>query len=210
MIGSHRPGQPPERSRLSVQRPTRGGQYGGVEPGSMLRDERPQPAQQGSEYLCGIGAGAHEFVDGALALAIHAYERVGGFSLTDRERGCGRSVVLRAAVAHEPSRSEMFRTVLKEPTEDTDIMQATFGKVHDHVVPKLPMTMEQVAADLTERIARGEYPPGTQLPTYASLAALYSVSEGTITNVMRRLRDRGVVVGIQGRGTFVPPDPDED
>lgn len=72
----------------------------------------------------------------------------------------------------------------------------------DHV--PLPLTSTQIAADLTERIKSGEYAPGTQLPTYRALATLYSVSEETITNVMRLLRDRGVVVGIPGRGTFVP------
>lgn len=66
------------------------------------------------------------------------------------------------------------------------------------------MTSDEIAADLTERIRRGEYPAGTQLPTYAALAGLYSVSESTITNVMRLLRERRVVVGIAGRGTFVP------
>lgn len=66
------------------------------------------------------------------------------------------------------------------------------------------MTAAQIAEDLTDRIRRGEYKPGEQLPTYAALAAMYSVSEGTITNVMRLLRDRGVLVGIPGRGTFVP------
>src|SRR5262249_5218504 len=86
-----------------------------------------------------------------------------------------------------------FRTVRKLPT----------GQNRD--VP-LPMTAAEIATDLTERIRRREYAPGTQLPTYAALAALYSVSESTITNVIRLLRDRGVVVGIPGRGTFVPED----
>ncbi len=72
-----------------------------------------------------------------------------------------------------------------------------------NLVP-LPMTSTQIAQDLTDRIRTGEYPPGSQLPTYAALATLYSVSEATITNVIRLLRDRGVVVGIPGRGTFVP------
>lgn len=66
------------------------------------------------------------------------------------------------------------------------------------------MSSDQIAADLTERIRRGEYAPGSQLPTYAALAALYSVSESTISTVMRLLRERRVVVGVAGRGTFVP------
>ncbi len=66
------------------------------------------------------------------------------------------------------------------------------------------MTSDQIAADLTERIKAGEYKPGEQLPTYATLASLYSVSRATIAIVIRLLRDRGVIVGIPGRGTFVP------
>jgi DNA-binding GntR family transcriptional regulator len=66
------------------------------------------------------------------------------------------------------------------------------------------MTSSQIAADLTERIKAGEYPPGSQLPTYASLANLYNVSEATIAGVMRILRERRVVIGVPGRGTFVP------
>jgi len=66
------------------------------------------------------------------------------------------------------------------------------------------MSMDQIAADLTDRIRRGEYAPGKQLPTYASLADQYSVSTGTIARVMIVLRTSGVVVGVPGRGVFVP------
>ena len=68
----------------------------------------------------------------------------------------------------------------------------------------LPMNAQQVAADLTDRIRRGEYKPGEQLPTYGSLADLYGVSHSTIARVMTLLRERGVVVGVPGRGTFIP------
>jgi DNA-binding GntR family transcriptional regulator len=66
------------------------------------------------------------------------------------------------------------------------------------------MNAEQIAADLTERIKRGEYKPGEQLPTYRSLGDLYNVSFSTVARVMTLLRERGVVVGVPGRGTFVP------
>jgi GntR family transcriptional regulator len=83
-------------------------------------------------------------------------------------------------------------------------MARTFRDVHDREVPKIPMSADQIARDLTDRIAAGEYgEPGSQLPTYAGLAALYSVSESTITKVIGLLRERGVVVGVAGRGTFV-------
>lgn len=70
------------------------------------------------------------------------------------------------------------------------------------------MSAEQIARDLAERIAEGEYgDPGSQLPTYAALSTLYSVSESTITKVIGLLRERGVVVGVPGRGTFVADRP---
>lgn len=65
------------------------------------------------------------------------------------------------------------------------------------------MTSAQIVDDLAERIRLGEYEPGTQLPTYAALAGLYDVSPATIAIVIRILRDRGVVVGVPGRGTYV-------
>lgn len=68
----------------------------------------------------------------------------------------------------------------------------------------LPMNYLKIAEDLTARIAAGEYAPGQQLPTYNELAALYSVHFSTITRVIGVLRDRGVVVGLPGRGVFVP------
>lgn len=80
----------------------------------------------------------------------------------------------------------------------------TVVAVHDRDVPKIPMNAEQIARDLTDRIAAGDYgEPGSQLPTYAALTGLYSVSESTITKVIGLLRERGVVVGVPGRGTFV-------
>lgn len=66
------------------------------------------------------------------------------------------------------------------------------------------MSSQDIAADLTERIRRGEYPPGSQLPPYRVLAGLYGVGMTTIAKVMTLLRERGVVVGVPGRGTYVP------
>jgi GntR family transcriptional regulator len=76
--------------------------------------------------------------------------------------------------------------------------------MHDQGMPKIPMNAEQIARDLTDRIKAGEHgEPGSQLPTYAALAGLYSVSESTITKVVGLLRERGVIVGVPGRGTFI-------
>jgi GntR family transcriptional regulator len=71
----------------------------------------------------------------------------------------------------------------------------------------VPMTRYEIADDLTARIRAGEYPPGSQLPPYRVLAELYSVSFTTIAAVVALLRDRRVVVGVPGRGVFVPEEP---
>ena len=92
----------------------------------------------------------------------------------------------------------------REPRELNVSMFVTQGRRHDDLVPKVPMSSEQIVNDLTERIRLGEYPKGSQLPTYAALSKLYDVSPGTIALVMRILRERKVVVGVPGRGTFVP------
>lgn len=65
------------------------------------------------------------------------------------------------------------------------------------------MSSDQIVEDLAERIRRGEYPPGTQMPTYRELSELYNVGFTTVSQVYKRLRDRGVLVGVQGRGVYV-------
>jgi GntR family transcriptional regulator len=69
-----------------------------------------------------------------------------------------------------------------------------------------PLTYRQIADDIAERIRAGEYPPGAQLPSYTELAALYSVHRATAQRAILVLRERGLVVGVQGRGVFVRED----
>lgn len=64
----------------------------------------------------------------------------------------------------------------------------------------------QMAEDLAERIRRGEYPPGSQLPSYAELSKLYSLSVTSVQKAIRMLEFQGLVVGVQGRGVFVRED----
>ena len=68
----------------------------------------------------------------------------------------------------------------------------------------IPLTSEQIIEDITAKIDAGAYPRGSQLPSYNELAASYGVGFTTIARVMRTLRARGAVVGVPGRGTFVP------
>lgn len=61
----------------------------------------------------------------------------------------------------------------------------------------------KIAADLRERIYAGEYPPGSALPSYRKLTALYSVSVTTVQAALRLLRSEGMIHGETGVGVFV-------
>jgi GntR family transcriptional regulator len=67
----------------------------------------------------------------------------------------------------------------------------------------IPMSYRHIADDIAERVRAGEYPPGAQIPSYAELAVIYSVSVSTAAHAVGLLRDRGVVVGSPGRGVYV-------
>lgn len=70
-------------------------------------------------------------------------------------------------------------------------------------MPAIPMSSAQIVEDLTARIAAGEWEPGARLPSYNELAELYSVRFGVIARVILILRERGVIVGVPGKGTYV-------
>lgn len=61
----------------------------------------------------------------------------------------------------------------------------------------------QLARILRERIASGEYPPGSKLPTIIDITAQTGLTAMTIRRSMRLLADEGLIVIIPGRGTFV-------
>jgi DNA-binding GntR family transcriptional regulator len=92
------------------------------------------------------------------------------------------------------------------------MIRAEVVRLADHAgssaaIMPIPMTAPQIADDLADRIRAGEYPPGTQLPTYPELAELYGVSVSTMQRAMDRLKAVGWVVGAQGRGLFVAESP---
>jgi GntR family transcriptional regulator len=70
-------------------------------------------------------------------------------------------------------------------------------------MPALPMSSEEIAADIAARIKSGEYAAGDRLPSYRELMDIYSVSYGTIGSVMVRLRMMGLTVTSKGRGVYV-------
>src|SRR5262245_44496025 len=61
----------------------------------------------------------------------------------------------------------------------------------------------QVQHTITQRISRGEYPPGSQLPSESELSRELGVSRVTVREALRVLAEEGLLVKAQGRGTFV-------
>jgi GntR family transcriptional regulator len=69
--------------------------------------------------------------------------------------------------------------------------------------PESGLAYLRVADDVAARIASGELRSGTRLRAERELAAYYEVSYGTIRHATKVLRERGLIVTIHGRGTFV-------
>jgi GntR family transcriptional regulator len=78
-------------------------------------------------------------------------------------------------------------------------------------MPPERLTYRGIASDLRERILRGEYPPGSRLPSYAELSGIYSVSVTTAQAAIRELRAQGFTDSVLGRGVYVAdPLPEAD
>jgi GntR family transcriptional regulator len=65
----------------------------------------------------------------------------------------------------------------------------------------------QLAAILREKIASGEMPAGSKLPTLTQLAADYDLAEMTVRKAVRLLAAEGVIETRPGRGVFVSKRP---
>lgn len=65
----------------------------------------------------------------------------------------------------------------------------------------------QVAEDLRSRLAAGDLPPGSRLPTETQLAAEFKVSRPTVRAALRELETLGLVRTQHGVGTFVTDNP---
>jgi DNA-binding GntR family transcriptional regulator len=61
----------------------------------------------------------------------------------------------------------------------------------------------RVADHVAARIGAGELRPGARLPSERDLAAEYGVALGTARRAVQELRDRGLVVTLPAKGTFV-------
>lgn len=77
----------------------------------------------------------------------------------------------------------------------------------DPAQPKYKNIAAAIARGVEERVLR----PGEALPTQRALAAALGVTVGTVTRGYAEAAQRGLVVGVTGRGTFVStPRPDVD
>jgi DNA-binding GntR family transcriptional regulator len=65
------------------------------------------------------------------------------------------------------------------------------------------LVYRQVASHLAGRIESGRLAPGTRLPAERDLARFYGVAYDTIRRATAELRERGLIVTVHGRGTFV-------
>ncbi len=61
----------------------------------------------------------------------------------------------------------------------------------------------QVADDIERRITGGEI--SMKLPSERSIAEEYGVAYTTVRHAMAVLRERGLIVTVHGRGTYVKP-----
>lgn len=68
-------------------------------------------------------------------------------------------------------------------------------------MPKYPY--EQVADDLRRRIASGEFPPGSKLPSRNQICEMYEVSTSVADKAMMLLKIDGLTESLPGVGVFV-------
>jgi DNA-binding GntR family transcriptional regulator len=61
----------------------------------------------------------------------------------------------------------------------------------------------RIADHVAQQIAAGELGKGARLPGEAALAEAYGVGLGTVRRALDVLRDRGLVVTLPAKGTYV-------
>jgi len=66
-----------------------------------------------------------------------------------------------------------------------------------------PPKYAQVVAEIKSRIERGQYPPGSLLPSEHQLVSDFGVSRPTIVKALASLRQDGWIDTQQGKGSFV-------
>jgi GntR family transcriptional regulator len=65
----------------------------------------------------------------------------------------------------------------------------------------------QVADVIAARIASGEYAPDRPIPSEIHLQQEFGIARDTVRAAVGLLRERGLVVTVRGKGTYVGPAP---
>ncbi|WP_055599586.1 GntR family transcriptional regulator [Streptomyces aureus] len=63
----------------------------------------------------------------------------------------------------------------------------------------------QLADVIAAKIDSGEYAPDRMIPTPARLADEFGIAVLTARRAMRELRERGLIVTVPGKGSYVTP-----
>src|SRR3954449_5160380 len=61
----------------------------------------------------------------------------------------------------------------------------------------------QIAAQLRERIRRGDWQPGERLPSIPAMGEMFGVAKQTVQRAVDQLRVEGVLITKPGSGTYV-------
>lgn len=65
----------------------------------------------------------------------------------------------------------------------------------------------RVADAVEQEIRSGRLPYGSRLPNERDMGAQYGVAPGTVRRAVKELRDRGLVVTLPNKGTFISARP---
>lgn len=94
-----------------------------------------------------------------------------------------------------PRSAECGRPTYVQSVDESDIPA---------VDPTLPVYVYvQVADGIAAQIASGRLQPGAMLPGERALSEEFGVALGTTRRAIRELRDRGLVVTLAAKGTFI-------
>ncbi|MCM0675008.1 winged helix-turn-helix domain-containing protein [Micromonospora phytophila] len=74
-------------------------------------------------------------------------------------------------------------------------------------MPTAQPSFRRIVDEIVEKIRTGELKPGDKLPSTSELADMYGVSNNTAYRALVILHDRNLIIGQQGRGTYVAERP---
>lgn len=86
---------------------------------------------------------------------------------------------------------------------DKQELLAIPGSLQDHGVEPGTHVFDVVSEEIKQRIRRGEWLPGTRLPSITKLAGYMGVSTASVREALRSLQSTGLVKIEHGRGVFV-------